>query len=454
MKTNPSETDVRRPRLIRAYFSVLVRFVRRSHVRVLILSHGSRGDVQPFVALARELSRTGHEVRLALPFKEAPLADGCDVDVFRFKDRSRELAANPRYHHSVKRRYRGWEYLPQAFRSSGHILAGVLGEVAAAASDGADVVVHTHAIHGHQVAERLGVPAIAVDPLPGLVPTSAFANPMFPFHLPRAFNRASYRWTPLMIRGVFGPTDRWRAEVLDLPPRRSHADPMLDPDGTPATVLHPFSPRLFPAPPGYPDWVHTTGYWFLPAPPTWSPPPQLVDFLDDHRPTVYVGFGSLAGVSPRQTGQIVADAARRAGVRALVVAGTGAGIQVDERADDIMGLGDVPFDWLFPRVAAVVHHGGIGTTGAALAAGRPQVACPFIPSQRFVARRIVDLGVSPGTVEHHRLTSERLAAAIGRAVSDETVAARARALSKEIRAEEGLTTAVSIIEEQVAAARA
>lgn len=448
-----SDTWASRDRqLITVFISSLARHtlaIERMPVKVLILSHGTRGDVQPFVALAHALDRAGHDVTLGIPPSSKPLAEVFGIDVATLTEASDELRQNPRFHNLATPSYRGWEYLTHAARRSGHLLASVLEEISALGKLDPDLIVHNPAVHGHQLAERLGIPAVAAYPLPALVPTRSFPNPMFPFTPPRSMNRATYMWTQVMFRAIFGRTDRWRSETLKLPPRRAHMSALRRPDGKPATVLHAFSPYIFPSEPHYPPSVHTTGFWHLPAPRDWVPSQALSDFLAAGNPPVYVGFASRIDADPVQTGHLVASAARSAGVRVLVVGGSGGGIRFDGKADDLFYVNDVPFDWLFSRVAAVVHHGGVGTTGAALAAGRPQVICPFIPSQRFVARSMFTRGIACAPIEPRRLTTDRLANAIHQAITDRRMVTGAAATASKVRSELGVARAVEIVEREL-----
>lgn len=187
-----------------------------------------------------------------------------------------------------------------------------------------------------------------------------------------------------------------------------------------------------------------TGYWFLTDPEPAPLPCALAEFLDAGEPPVFIGFGSMSGPDPATTTATVLTAARKAGVR--VVVGTAWGGLTAATATDVFTIGEVPFDQLFPRVAAVVHHGGAGTIAAAAAAGRPQVVCPFVADQPFWGQHLHRLGVAPAPIDQRRLDPDRLAAAIHRAVTDATLAAAADRLGRLVRAEDGVRTAVLQLE--------
>jgi sterol 3beta-glucosyltransferase len=413
-------------------------------VKVFVLAHGTRGDVQPYAALALALQRAGHEAVLAAPAASESLVALYGLDFAAVHDGPNTLIDEPEIREAIETNYRGlrgkrivWEVM----RRTKPLMARVFADMVAAAPGGTDVVVHPPGIPGHRIAEALGVPAVPAALQPVWVPTSTFRNPMLPVPLPRALNRASFLPLKLMLRPFFASADT----VLELRRRRGRHDVLRRPDGGPATVLHAFSSELLPGEPDYPPWVHTTGFWFLPAPPDWAPPSLLTDFLEEGEPPVYIGFGSMAGTDPRRVGAIVAEAIALADVRAVVVSGWG-GIRLDEVSDRVLLLDQVPHDWLFPRMAAIVHHGGSGTTGAALAAGRPQVICPFVADQPFWATRAHAVGVAPPPRPQRHLTAAGLAGAIRQAVTDRHIADRADQMGARVRAEHGVHTAVRVLE--------
>lgn len=424
-------------------------------MRALILTHGTRGDVQPFAALALALGEAGHDVLLGAPAGLASVAEPYGIPYAPLDDGANKLLDDPEIREAVETNYRGLRgkmIMLKVIRHTKPLLAPVLDDMAAAAGDGADIVVHHPGMPGQHIAEKLGVPAVPACLQPGWVPTGAFPNPMLPVRLPKTLNRASYQTIRMTARTTAGATDRWRTETLGLPKRRGPHDILRGPDGAPTTVLQGFSPRVLPAPPGYPPTVHTTGYWYLPTPPGWGPTPALADFLATGEPPIYLGFGSMAGTEPGRIGRIVAGAVRLAGVRAIVATGWG-GIDADF-PDDVLVLDQAPHAWLFPRMAAIVHHGGSGTTAAALASGRPQIVCPFVADQPFWARQTYALGVAPAPQPQRHLTPDTLAAAIHRVRTDQAMRQRASDLGEVIRVEGGAATAVRILEQTVSRADA
>ncbi|WP_427136330.1 glycosyltransferase [Pseudarthrobacter sp. S9] len=248
---------------------------------------------------------------------------------------------------------------------------------------------------------------------------------------------------------IFGRVvDRWREDTLGLPRRRGRHDPLRRPDNGRAPVLHAFSPAVLPRPSDWPDAVHTTGYWILPSPEE-PLPPHVADFLGAGDPPVFVGFGSMSGRDPARSTALVLEAARLAGKRLVIGAGWG-GLN-STRGDGVLSVEEVDYRQLFPHMAAVVHHGGAGTCGAAFASGRPQVVCPFVADQPFWARLAFRRGVAPAPQPQRHLTAAGLAAAITAATTDTGTARAAEQLGLRVRAEDGVSAAVTALEHIAAA---
>jgi UDP:flavonoid glycosyltransferase YjiC (YdhE family) len=210
-------------------------------------------------------------------------------------------------------------------------------------------------------------------------------------------------------------------------------------------ILYGFSPTVVPKPADWGERIHVTGYWFLERPSDWQPPADVADFIRSGPPPVYVGFGSMGNRDPREVTEIVLDALDRCRQRGVILTGWG-GLSRADLPDNVFGIESMPFDWLFPRMSAVVHHGGAGTTSAGLRAGVPSVIVPFFADQPFWAERVCRLGVGPGPVHRKRLTAERLARAISIAVNDSRMRDRAGEIGERIRGEDGVAAAVHFID--------
>jgi UDP:flavonoid glycosyltransferase YjiC (YdhE family) len=211
--------------------------------------------------------------------------------------------------------------------------------------------------------------------------------------------------------------------------------------------LYGFSAHVLPRPADWDQDQHITGYWFLDPPPGWAPDTDLQRFLDSGPPPVYVGFGSMSHVGRnRQTG-LALRALALSGQRGVLLT-NGDSPARQAVPPSVYCVADVPHAWLFPRLAAMVHHGGAGTTGAGLRAGVPAIVTPFAADQPAWAERVARLGVGLRLPGIRQLTAEKLGEAIHQAVTDSELRARAATLGEKIRCEDGVVRAVEIIERQ------
>jgi UDP:flavonoid glycosyltransferase YjiC (YdhE family) len=301
---------------------------------------------------------------------------------------------------------------------------------------------------GLALAEKLGLALLQAYYIP-FTPTRAYPSfllPKLPSWPGRSLNRLSYHLARQILWQGFRSADRLaRREVLGLPPAPFwgpyHADGVHD-----LPVLYGFSPSVIPKAPDWGDDVHVTGYWFLDPAADWTPPAALMAFLQAGPPPVYVGFGSMSSRKPEETTDLVLQALARSKQRGIMLSGWG-GLHKADLPDTVFMLDSAPFSWLFPRVAAVVHHGGAGTTSAGLRAGVPSVVIPFFGDQPYWGQRVAELGVGPEPVPRRKLTVERLAAAVHQAVTDPSMRRRAADLGSEIQAEDGVARAVAVIQQ-------
>lgn len=431
-------------------------------MKVLVLVYGTRGDVQPCVVLAHALKRAGHDAVVAGPQSSERLAATFGVPFKPLDNGLTRLWDNP---HTQRAEASGGSRGLPALRAIAEAvrrpaipsLPSIL-EDAWAAANGVDLVVHSGpllASVSYYIAQKLGVPLVLSQIYPLFTPTKAFPAPIYRFPrgdlLPGICNRATYHGMLRMLSGFTGrAVETWRRQSLSLPARRAGRNVLRRPDGGPVPVLNAVSANILRPPPDWPDWVHTTGYWLPPALRDWAPSRGLADFLAAGPPPVYIGFGSMAAFDLGMIRRLAADVSRRAGVR--VVAAGGAGASAASGADaagppsDVFLVGDVPHDWLFPRVAAVVHHGGPNTAATAIAAGRPQIICPFMADQPFWGDTMQRLGLAPAPMPHATLTSKALAGTVRTVLADDMMAQRAQTLGRLVRAEDGATAAVAVLE--------
>jgi len=416
-------------------------------VRISILTIGAMGDTQPFVALAAKLASLGHRVRVAARPDFASLAASYGVEFaplgnsYRSLMRDREVASALAAGSLVRLVRQGLDRRQRETFFEG------LDTDTMKAVEGADAIVCKSSwIPFFAYAEKLGVPCVGAMLMP-LTRTRAFPSFLLGDGRDRGafLNSLLWRMTDQLVWQVARKHDTAvRRDLLHLA-----SLPLLGPDKRHERehipLLYAYSPAVLPPPSDWSDRIHVTGYWFADSPPGWRPPPALVTFLNGGPPPVYIGFGSMTSGDPHGTLRMILKALELAGQRGVLLSGW-AGLGEGSRLpDSVLAVESIPHGWLFPRMAAVVHHGGAGTTGAGLRAGAPSVLTPFVADQPSWARRVAELGAGPPPIPFRRLNAQRLADAIRRATSDATVREAARAIGERIRAEDGLGTAAQII---------
>ncbi len=413
-------------------------------MQITLIAAGSRGDVQPYVALGTGLHQAGHSVRVlaSSDFRELVTATG-----LQFTDMGGSTAEVARSMDSMLERGNFLEILSSMGDSARRMVrqAAVSGMEACR---GSDVIVAGLGgfFIGNTLSEKLGVRFVPAFVYP-FTPTREFASvlaPPIPVQLPGWANRISHLMAQQMMWQTFRVADaKARREILHIPPA-----PFFGPFGSleraGQTVLYGYSRHVIPIPADWNTSKQVTGFWPLEPPQGWEPPDNLADFLQSGPPPVYIGFGSMTHRKPEEVTEMVLLALARTGQRGVLAAGWG-GMGGGVLPKSVFPIGSIPHGWLFPRMAAVVHHGGAGTTAAGLRAGVPAVITPFFGDQPFWGERIRALGVGPDPIPRSRLTADNLAQAINKAVTDGEMRERAARLGEQIRAEDGIAHAIEIL---------
>jgi UDP:flavonoid glycosyltransferase YjiC (YdhE family) len=416
-------------------------------MKIAIPIFGSRGDIQPYLALATGLQQAGHSVTLAAShdFAEWIRSYGVDVRLMRFS--SQEVMQRPEIQAALKGRN-----VVHALQAVRHVLDTLLTEVLddcwQAAQEAEFLILGSTLCGGLDIAGQLGIPMVFVSLQPMFSPTRAFPNFFLPFRLSLGggFNYLTYTLFMRAAWLVWGRHfNHWRTSRFDLPPWRSMSEMLNTRRSFDMPWIFGYSPQVLPKPADWDGCHHVTGYWFLDTLPDWRPSEELMCFLDSGSPPVYVGFGSMSDKEPERQTSLVLRALEITGQRGVLLTGWGGVTRLDTSAS-VFYVDDVPHSWLFPRMAAVVHHGGAGTTAAGLCAGVPSIITPYAGDQYAWADRVMKLGVGPPITDSKRLTAEKLAQAIDTAVSDSALRARAATFGERIRSENGVARAVEVIE--------
>lgn len=427
-------------------------------MRILLLTIGSRGDVQPYVALGKGLMQAGHHVTVATcsRFQKFVEGEGLEYgyigdDILKIidSDQGKALMENTR---GILRIVAANIRLVRQIGPIQHQLVAESWDVAQRVQPEV-ICFHPKAVLGPAIGEKLGITAILTSPIPLLVPTGQYPCMGFP-KLPFGgwYNRMTYRVVHRMIKIFAGAyIRRWRNKT-DTPARRHNLDCLYDQAGCLLPALHGYSDHIVPRPDDWPDTAIASGYWFLDANEDWRPPEDLRVFLDAGPPPIYVGFGSMAGRDPKRLANLVIKALERAGQRGILASGWG-GLATDDLPANAFLIDQAPHDWLFPKMAAVVHHGGAGTTAAGLRAGKPTLICPFIADQPFWGETVRALGAGPEPIIMKNTTVENLAVAFEQLVNDAQMRLSAQSIGAKLRAENGIATAVDFIERMAATNR-
>jgi len=413
-------------------------------INITILTQGSRGDVQPYVALGVGLKNAGYHVSMPAPqvfhrlISDAGIefipSHGFDPQEFI---RSPEIQATARQGGQLKT-------LALLLRKAGPLLQGIFDEYWRT-SAGADILIASTLVFGMaDCAEKRGIPLINAPIHAMLIPTRAFPATFFaPWGTRENIftNRITHSIVQIAFWMMFRTTlKRWRLK-MGLSPINNYFQ-WLQAQNAP--TLYGFSPSVLPAPNDWPLNHHVTGYWFLDESPGWQPPPALINFIESGPPPVYIGFGSMDTQDPGRITSLVVNALTISDQRGVLASGWG-GLHAESLPETIFPIHEIPNSWLFPKMAALVHHGGMGTTAAGLRSGIPSIILPVGGDQPFWADRVQRLGVGIRSASYFKITAERLAADITRAVGDTILRGNAIALREKIRTERGVERAVELI---------
>lgn len=418
-------------------------FRPKQPMRITCLTIGSRGDVQPYIALCKVLNTHGHTTKIAThaQFEDWIRKHGIDFAPVEGDPATlmRLCVENGMFTPSfvVETSWYARDWLDKLLESSWK------------ACQNTDLLLESpSAMAGIHIAEALGVPYFRAFTMPW---TKTRAYPHAFATLNQKMGGQYNYMTYLVFENVFwrmtaGQINKWRRKTLKLKPTDLGK---LQTNKVP--FLYNFSPSVVAPPLDFSDWIRVTGYWFLDEANQWTPPDDLLAFIkkarDDNMKLVYIGFGSIPVNDSKQLTQQIVDAVLKADVRCIFSKGWSDHFDTpDPNAPQlpsaIFQIRAAPHDWLFQQIDAAVHHGGCGTTGASLRAGLPTIIKPFFGDQFFFASRVEDLGVG-----HYlrRVTVNSLGKAIWVATHDERMRTKARVLGEKIRAEDGVENAVNAI---------
>lgn len=417
-------------------------------MKVLLLTIGSRGDVEPYIALGKELVIKGHEVDLCTASRFQALVEENGLTYKYITDDLFKLMENGTLE-SMGSLFSGIKTAVELMKMAKPINQQMIIDSIHAGLESAPelIIYHPKCLAAVSIAEKFKIPAVMAVLQPMIVRTSAYPPAGIP-NFGSLVNKFSYHLINLGYSQYSSELNQQRAKLLGLPASKKNTGILSYSTGKQVPVLHAFSEQLVPRPSDWAFDATITGYWQLKTDLIdYEPSKELTKFLSHEEKPVYIGFGSMAGKNPEETGQMIIDSVTKAGVRAILASGWG-GLKVDNLPESILAIESIPHDWLFPQVAAVVHHGGAGTTAAGLLAGKPTLICPFFGDQPFWGAQIKRNGLGPSPIKQKNLTSDNLALALTELVSNSSFQMNASNLAEKLLRENGVETAINWMESQ------
>ncbi|MEZ4672371.1 MAG: glycosyltransferase [Anaerolineae bacterium] len=414
---------------------------------ISIVASGSRGDVQPYVALGKGLKQAGYNVRILTSEDFDSLVTSAGLEFRSTGSSIEEMLQTPEWRNTTE----SGNFLAILSRMTGEMKrrAHELALNIQTLYEGTDLILTGMAGMGgaFSIAEKLNIPVIQAYVFP-FTPTRSLPSPVVPnLSLGGTLNRISFHITRQMLWQSVRIADSSTRRELGMP-AASFWGPFRTLKQKQSPVLYGFSQYVLPRPEDWDEHQTVTGYWFLDAADDWQPPSDLVEFLAAGKPPVYIGFGSMSNRSPEETTDIILKSLQRSGQRGVLASGWG-GLSKSDLPETVYMIKAAPHSWLFPRMAAVVHHGGAGTTAAGLCSGVPSIVVPFFGDQPFWGQRVNKLGVGPAPIPRRKLTVDRLTQAITQSLSDSAMQRRAAELGAKIRDEDGIAQAVALVQQHV-----
>lgn len=411
----------------------ILNFKPTESLRVTCLTIGSRGDVQPYIALCKGLLKEGHRPKIATHAEFEPWIRKHGIEFAKVDGDPAELMRI-----CVENGMFTYSFLKEASLKFRDWIDDLLISAWKACQDSDILIESPSAMGGIHIAEALAIPYFRAFTMPW-TRTRAYPHAfVVPEHkLGGAYNYVTYvMFDNVFWKAIAGQVNRWRKKKLGL--RSTNLDKM-QPNKVP--FLYNFSPSVVVPPLDYSDWIRVTGYWFLDEADDWSPPEELMDFIrkarKDAKKLVYVGFGSIVVSDPAALTKTVVDSVLKADVRCILSKGWSDRLGNQDAAvseiplpSEIFQIKSAPHDWLFKQIDAAAHHGGAGTTGASLREGIPTIVKPFFGDQFFFGSRLEDLGVG---ICMRKLNVTVFSRALWEATHSERMIIKAKILGEQIR---------------------
>ena len=411
-------------------------------MKLTLLALGSTGDVRPYIILAAELQRRGHEITLAAFSRFESNARQAGIPFFPLSGDAESFIASV-----MAPNTNAITFLPKIRKNLKSYGSLLIQDIVSSCSQADAMVCNYFGTVYYSVAELLDIPCVQTHFFPmdptGDTPISSVRHQ----HLSPSVNKASYRAGYLLI-GLLESSflTEWRKNN-GLNIRHPHSLPDYHIGNHRIQEIYAISPSVFPRPPEWDSMIHMSGFWFDEYPAPWNPPSDLLEFLSGGKPPLYFGFGLMNGGNMEGFFDTILRVLRKSGQRAVICNGWS---EQREKSDDRVFFADyIPHDWLFSKVSAVVHHGGAGTTSAGLRFGKPSLIIPFAGDQSFWASLVEKSGCGPKPVFRSRLTEANLQDALQALTANPEYDNNANKISALLAKEHGTSTAADLIEKAV-----
>ena len=405
-------------------------------MKLALVTYGTEGDVRPLATLAAGLMASGHEVCLLTDGGTLGSARTLGVPCLPLAGDIRQALMPGQILSSAVQEKGGFQQTAKALAAIANANTPSWMQTVLDASEGCDAIIVSGlaAFVGLSVAERRGIKAIGTGLIP-ITPTANFPSPFLPPNkVPCFLNKRSHEWVnALLWRAFKRVTNQARRQICGLPAQ--------DKVWSDHPMLYGISPSLLAAPKDWPANAQLCGQWIMPTQ-DWTMDAELEAFLTVGEAPVYIGFGSMAGFDRARFVEMMIEAMQG---RRVVFSPGWSGMQEAVLPDNFFKVGEVPHQHLFPRMSAVIHHGGSGTTHSAARAGVPSIVLPFAGDQFFWAHRLALLGVAPEPLSGKRVNSAQLKAAL-EFVQQGAVRARVQDIARDMKQEDGVVMAVAAIE--------
>ena len=417
---------------------------------ITLLTAGTRGDTEPYVALGVALKNAGFTVRVAAFENFEDFVKSYGLHYYPLNADISQIATSSEAG-NARNADNPLKFVLSVNAAKFRPLLEKLQEDLFNACIGSDALVyHPGAIIGFFVAKQFNIPGFLASPF-NMAPTREYPSLLF-YNFPnlgKGFNLLTHKVFERMMWTVAGGAIKkfWQKQFGKLPD--GFSNPFFAHHSEFFPELISCSSHVFPTPSDWPENVYNTGYWFLDSPGSWSAPAGLADFISAGKPPVYAGFGSTGdkGRALEMT-ELLIESLRLSGQRGVLAAGWQGLTKINGAGEEVFFIDSAPHSWLFPKMSAVIHHGGAGTTAAGFRAGVPQVIVPSGNDQFAWGKRVNELGAGPLPVSRKKLTAAGLSKVINEALEN-GVNETAVALGKKIRQEDGAGKAVSIIAQRV-----